>query len=80
MRQRDTPVMGNLIDLGDPRRVENYLIYFVCNSLNFQLFEQLIAGAIIRSSELRCFLLEHGALAKSAVAGDGETERLRTAV
>lgn len=50
--------MGNLIDLGDPRRVENYLIYFVCNSLNFQLFEQLIAGAIIRSSELRCFLLE----------------------
>lgn len=58
MRQHDTPVMGNLIDLGDPRRVENYLIYFVCNSLNFQLFEQLIAGAIIRSSELRCFLLE----------------------
>lgn len=58
MRHHDIPVVGNLIDLGDPRRVENYLIYFVCNSLNFQLFEQLIAGAIIRSSELRCFLLE----------------------
>lgn len=58
MRQHDTPVGGNLIDSKDPRRVENYLIYFVCNSLNFQLFEQLIAGAIISSSELRCFLLE----------------------
>lgn len=58
MRQHDIPVGGNLIDSGDPRRVENYLIYFVCNSLNFQLFEQLIAGAITRSSELRCFLLE----------------------
>jgi len=58
MRQHDIAVVGNLIDLGDCRRVENYLIYFVCSSLNFQLFEQLIAVAIIRSSKLRCFLLE----------------------